>query len=142
MLRRNFSSAIMAEILTLYHSVIFLEVVGARKRLTMLNAPCLLAARFHLLARVICNFTAGLIAATINHLLAARASHAATLVYVAHAITASLDFNVAVLFYFFLCNLGFFYFDFNRFFLLLEFSRLNLDFPGYFCDFFCYHLWN
>lgn len=140
MLRRNFSSAIMLGTLTFYHSVIFLAVIGVRK------APGLLAARLHLLAGAICNFIAGLIAATLDHLLAAFdliaacANRAATLGDVAHAVTASLDFNVAVLFLFFLCNLGYFYF--NKLFLFLQFNRLNWDFPGYFCDLFCFHFWN
>jgi len=97
MLIRGFSSAIVRT-LTFYHFVIFLAVVGVLKRLRVHKALGLLAAIFHLLAGAICNLIAGLTAATLNLLLAAWANRAATLDDVTHAITASLDFNVAVLF--------------------------------------------
>ncbi len=104
MLIRGFSSAIVRT-LTFYHFVIFLAVVGVLKRLRVHKALGLLAAIFHLLAGAICNLIAGLTVAALNHLLAAAfdfiaawANRAATLDDVTHAITASLDFNVAVLF--------------------------------------------
>ena len=126
-----------------HHSVVFLAVIRMRKGLRVHKTSGALAAWFHLLAGAIGNFIAALIAATLNHLLAAtfdliaaHASCAATIRDVAHAITASLNFNVAVPFWFFLWDPGyfyfnrFFYFNFIRFFMFFHFNRLNWGFPG------------
>ena len=140
-MRREFSSSRWVATLTIYHSVVFLVVIDVLKEFWVRITPVsvLLTALFRVLATRIRFLVALIAAGLLDHLratafdlIAASANHAATFLNVLHAKTASLNFDVTVLFGFFLC-------DFGNIFLNFSHYRFNWGCYGFFWPIFSHH---